>query len=100
MYCWLCLTRCIRITKRRITGIWMTLLGAVIVNPVKTHHFWPDNVSLRDSNLFTPSVIAGPKQITDIYLLGLCNYKMAQPEPKVARDGLKPVAEKARLRSI
>ena len=37
-----------------------------------THHLWPDSASLRDRTLFTPSAIVGPKQITDIYLLGLC----------------------------
>lgn len=37
-----------------------------------THHFWTDSISLRDNSLFTPAAIAGPKQITDVYLLGLC----------------------------
>lgn len=35
------------------------------------HHFWADAVSLRDATLFDSSYLAGPKQITDIYLLGL-----------------------------
>ena len=39
-----------------------------------THHFWPDNVSMCDGTLFTPSAIEGRKQITDIYLLGLYNH--------------------------
>ena|SRR5436190_14608498 len=38
----------------------------------KTHHFWPDSVSLCDRTLFRPEAIAGPRQITDVYLLGLC----------------------------
>lgn len=50
----------------------LTLLEATIANPVAPHHFWPDSVNLRDGTLFTPSAIASPKQITDIYLLGLC----------------------------
>src|SRR4051794_15834937 len=50
----------------------VALLEATIANPVATHHFWPDSVSLRNKALFIPSAIAGPKQITDIYLLGLC----------------------------
>jgi predicted nucleic acid-binding protein len=37
-----------------------------------THSFWPDNVSLCDRVLFRPDAIAGPRQITDVYLLGLC----------------------------
>lgn len=37
-----------------------------------THQFWNDSVSLRDSGLFRVSAIAGHKQITDVYLLGLC----------------------------
>ncbi len=37
-----------------------------------THHFWPDSVNLRDRTLLVPSAIAGPKQITDVYLLALC----------------------------
>jgi hypothetical protein len=35
------------------------------------HVFWPDAVSLRDSQIFDPALVAGPRQITDIYLLAL-----------------------------
>jgi len=35
------------------------------------HHFWPDSVSLLDEELFRPSMIAGHRNITDAYLLGL-----------------------------
>ena len=35
------------------------------------HHFWPDAVSIRDRALFNPSYVAGHRQLTDIYLLGL-----------------------------
>lgn len=35
------------------------------------HHFWPDAVSLRDRDLFDLSYIAGHRQLTDVYLLGL-----------------------------
>lgn len=35
------------------------------------HEFWPDDVSLRDENVFVPEMIFGPRQITDIYLLAL-----------------------------
>jgi toxin-antitoxin system PIN domain toxin len=37
----------------------------------KEHTFWPDSVSLCDSNLFAPSRILTPKWLNDIYLLGL-----------------------------
>ncbi len=33
--------------------------------------FWPDGVSLSDPALFDHSKIHGPRQLTDIYLLGL-----------------------------
>lgn len=35
------------------------------------HHFWADSVSLRDTTLFTASLVRGHRQVTDIYLLGL-----------------------------
>lgn len=35
------------------------------------HEFWPDDISLADNKLFDSSRILGPKQVTDIYLLGL-----------------------------
>jgi len=38
----------------------------------RTHHFWTDGVTMRDETLLIASEIAGPKQITDIYLLVLC----------------------------
>jgi toxin-antitoxin system PIN domain toxin len=35
------------------------------------HRFWTDVVSLRDDRLFNLSFLAGHRQVTDIYLLGL-----------------------------
>lgn len=35
------------------------------------HQFWPDDTSLSDEARFDSTRILGPKQITDIYLLGL-----------------------------
>jgi toxin-antitoxin system PIN domain toxin len=35
------------------------------------HQFWDDGVSLRDERLFDTSVLAGHRQVTDVYLLGL-----------------------------
>ena len=35
------------------------------------HAFWPDDISLLDAERFDRGRILGPKQLTDIYLLGL-----------------------------
>ena len=35
------------------------------------HEFWPDEPSLLDSTVFDATRIHGPRQITDVYLLGL-----------------------------
>jgi len=35
------------------------------------HEFWGDSVSLLDETLFRPRMIAGHRNITDVYLLGL-----------------------------
>ncbi len=35
------------------------------------HEFWPDDVSLLDSQVADSTRIHGPRQITDVYLLAL-----------------------------
>lgn len=35
------------------------------------HRFWPDDVSLTDTEVFNHTELLGPKQITDRYLLAL-----------------------------
>ena len=50
----------------------VALLDTLIQNHATTHHFWADTVSLCDQTLFRHIAIAGPNQITDVYLLGLC----------------------------
>jgi uncharacterized protein len=35
-----------------------------------SHQFWADDISLSDS-MFDSVLIAGPRQVTDVYLLGL-----------------------------
>jgi uncharacterized protein len=35
------------------------------------HQFWPDDISLRDTDVFVTDRIHGPRQLTDVYLLGL-----------------------------
>ena len=37
----------------------------------RIHEFWADEPSLLDSGLFDATRIHGPRQITDVYLLGL-----------------------------
>lgn len=49
------------------------LLRTLISNT--DHEFWPDDISLLDPNRFDPKAILGPKQLTDIYLLGLAASK-------------------------
>jgi toxin-antitoxin system PIN domain toxin len=36
-----------------------------------SHAFWPDDISLRDANIFAPERILGSRQLTDVYLLAL-----------------------------
>lgn len=36
-----------------------------------SHAFWPDDVSLADSEVFDSQRIHGHRQVTDVYLLGL-----------------------------
>jgi hypothetical protein len=55
----------------------------------RIHQFWPDEQSLLDSEVFDSSRIHGPRQITDIYLLGLA----VQHEGRfVTFDGRIPLA--------
>ncbi|MEO7360440.1 MAG: TA system VapC family ribonuclease toxin [Gemmatimonadaceae bacterium] len=37
----------------------------------RAHEFWPDAASLLDEKSFDVSRVHGPKQLTDVYLLGL-----------------------------
>jgi toxin-antitoxin system PIN domain toxin len=39
------------------------------------HHFWADEVSLRDAALFNLAAARGHRQVTDVYLLGLAKRK-------------------------
>lgn len=57
-----------------LTGVSDTLflLENLIQTYSKTHHYWSDIVSMRDKTLFDPKIMRGHKQITDVYLLGLC----------------------------
>jgi len=44
----------------------------------KHHRAWTDAVSLRDTALFAPQFIRGPRQLTDVYLLGLAKMMGGQ----------------------
>jgi toxin-antitoxin system PIN domain toxin len=58
-----------------------------------THTFWADDVSLRDSALFVPDLVAGPGQLTDVYLLGLAERhggKLATFDTRIRADVLRP----------
>jgi toxin-antitoxin system PIN domain toxin len=37
----------------------------------RQHRSWQDTISLRDSSLFVPEWIAGHRNVTDVYLLGM-----------------------------
>jgi uncharacterized protein len=39
------------------------------------HAFWPDTLSIRDEAVFDPALVAGHRQLTDIYLLGLAHSR-------------------------
>lgn len=47
------------------------ILTALKASFNNSHHFWPDNVSISDDSLFNGALVAGTRQVTDIYLLGL-----------------------------
>jgi uncharacterized protein len=55
-------------------GSWNAAEGLAVLDAqinLPTHEFWHDEVSLADEGLFDRQHILGPRQITDIYLLGL-----------------------------
>lgn len=43
----------------------------VVAKATEHHRFWPDDVSLTDTEVFKHAELLGPKQITDRYLLAL-----------------------------
>ena len=46
----------------------LTALKAAFAN---SYQFWSDDVSIADDSLFDGTLIAGLRQVTDVYLLGL-----------------------------
>lgn len=59
--------------KRYAHPVRMSDAMRVLVGQIEMpgHEFWPDNISIADAGVFDHSRILGPKQITDVYLLGL-----------------------------
>lgn len=47
------------------------VLGALKAAFGDSHEFWADDISIADGAIFDGSLIAGARQVTDIYLLGL-----------------------------
>ena len=50
------------------------LLELLVQNHADSHTFWSDSISLSDRLLFRPERIMGHRQLTDVYLLGLCQH--------------------------
>jgi toxin-antitoxin system PIN domain toxin len=47
------------------------VLNALKTTFANSHQFWPDDVSITDESAFDGALIAGTRQVTDVYLLGL-----------------------------
>jgi uncharacterized protein len=66
---------CIRIVSQSSYRNQISLLEAIqtlgTVCASSHHHFWPDDLSMLSANAFDHNKIHGPRQITDLYLLGL-----------------------------
>jgi uncharacterized protein len=57
------------------------------------HHFWPDDISLRDPQRFDSAKIVGSSQITDLYLLALATKNRAALATFDQGISLSPVPE-------
>ncbi len=51
------------------------LLAALKAAFELSYQFWPDDVSLTEEEAFQGELIAGPRQVTDVYLLGLASRR-------------------------
>ncbi len=51
------------------TGAAMQLLATAVAAPY--HEYWPSDLSILDETIFDHARIHGPRQLTDVYLLGL-----------------------------
>jgi uncharacterized protein len=48
------------------------LLRTLRANHAHSYEFWADEISLCDTSLFDLNAVQGYRQLTDLYLLGLC----------------------------
>lgn len=73
--CPLTLNGCLRIMSQAAypnpvpLGTLIERLSRAVAAP--EHAFWPDDISLLDAKRFLHTRLHGPRQITDLYLLGL-----------------------------
>ena len=68
----------VRVISRRAyrSGQRTTAEGIRTLNDLKnefagSHEFWRDEISITETSIFNPGLITGPRQVTDVYLLGL-----------------------------
>lgn len=47
------------------------VLNALKKSFENSHQFWADDISITDDSVFKGGLIAGTRQVTDVYLLGL-----------------------------
>jgi toxin-antitoxin system PIN domain toxin len=52
-------------------------LRSLIDSHPQTHQFWADDISLCDLTLFNLDAVQGHRQLTDLYLLGMCQQRGA-----------------------
>ncbi len=53
------------------------LLGALKSAFIGSYEFWPDDLSLTESEAVHSHLIGGPRQVTDVYLLALAQKRAA-----------------------
>lgn len=70
-------------------------LGDAAASPL--HEFWPDDLSVLDVQLIDAARVHGPRQITDVYLLGLAvrrRGRFVTFDASVALDAVKGAAKR------
>ncbi len=67
------------------------LLVRLVDANASTHHWWAEQVSLRDTNVFELSALTGYKQITDTWLLAMAatnSGKLATCDRRMGTSGV------------
>jgi toxin-antitoxin system PIN domain toxin len=62
---------------RRTPAEVVDVLSALKAAFAESHEFWNDDLSLTDTSVFDAAFIAGSRQVTDAYLLGLVMRRSA-----------------------